>query len=318
MNDEPKKEKVFICGGAGYIGGYLTDLLVENGYDVTVYDNLVYETRFLKNVPFIYGDVRDQNKLAQHISQYDVVIWLAAIVGDSACAINKNLTSEINFHSVQWLTKNYSGKIIFMSTCSVYGVNNEISDESSLTNPLSHYAATKLEAEQEVVTNARHYLAFRLGTVFGVGDRYSRVRFDLVVNSLVKRAVMGQLLTVFGGGQWRPLLHVKDVAEAVLFGLKNNITGLYNLATINYKICDIAQEIERIIPHTRVEYVNTKFEDVRNYKVSAEKFIACGWQPKYDLTHGINEIQQILSEARLKDPHDAVYSNFDYLKNKIL
>lgn len=318
MIDQTRKEKILICGGAGYIGGYLTDLLVENDYDVAVYDNLIYETRYLKNVPFIYGDVRDQKKLTQFISRYDVVIWLAAIVGDGACSINQNLTSEINIHSVQWLIKNYSGKIVFMSTCSVYGVNNEISDETSPTNPMSHYAVTKLEAEQEIVAHARNYLAFRLGTVFGVGDRYSRVRFDLVVNSLTKRAVMGQPLTVFGGGQWRPLLHVKDVAEAVLLGLKNNITGLYNLSMANYKICDIAQEIERLIPRTRVEYVNTKFEDVRNYKVSAEKFIAQGWHPKYDLVHGINEVQQILAEARLKDPHDAIYSNFDYLKNKIL
>src|SRR3989344_5559669 len=140
------KKKILICGGAGYVGGYLTDLLMANGYDVTVYDNLLYEDRFLKNVPFVYGDARDYKKLDSLIRSHDVVVWLAAIVGDEACAINTKTTSEINVDSVKWLVDNHKGKIIFMSTCSVYGMNNHLLDEDSQTNPLSHYAVTKLAA----------------------------------------------------------------------------------------------------------------------------------------------------------------------------
>lgn len=313
-----QKNKILICGGSGYIGGYLTDLLIAKGYDVMVYDNLTFETRFLKDVPFIYGDIRDKEKLSRLLPDYDVVIWLAALVGDGACSINHVLTTEINVNSVKWLVENYSGKIIFMSTCSVYGLSNQLSDENSPTNPLSHYAATKLEAEREIVGEVEDYLAFRLGTLFGLGDYYSRPRFDLVTNILVKMAALREPLRVFGGGQWRPLLHVKDVAEAVLLGLEKDIKGLYNLSMGNYEIRDIAEEIGKIFPHVKVEYVSKKFEDLRNYRVSAEKFMAYEWKPKYDLAYGVKEIYKLLEDGRIKEPNNAVYSNADYLKNRII
>lgn len=310
--------KILVCGGAGYIGGCLTDLFTQSGYSVTVYDNLTYETRYLKNTPFINGDIRDKEKLGGIINDYDIVIWLAALVGDGVCAANPALTEEINFSSVQWLVKNYSGKIIFMSTCSIYGINNALSNESSPANPLSLYAVTKLRAEKEIVKHAKSFLIFRLGTLFGIGDNHSRMRLDLVVNSLAKKAVLKEPLSVFGGGQWRPLLHVKDVVEAILFGIEKNITGLFNLSNKNYQIREIAQEIEKIIPQTKIEYQNMKFEDLRDYKVTSEKFRAYGWQPKYDLEYGIREIYQVIKEGRIKDPNDALYSNAAYFKNKVV
>ena len=110
------KPKILVVGGAGYVGGALTDLLMARGYEIEVYDNLTYESRYLKAVNFIYGDVRDYEKLSSIINNYDIVIWLAALVGDGACAINRSLTTEINLNSVKWLVENYRGKIIFMST----------------------------------------------------------------------------------------------------------------------------------------------------------------------------------------------------------
>lgn len=239
-------------------------------------------------------------------------------MGDGACAINPSLTTEINLSAIEWLTKNYKGKIVYTSTCSVYGINNSLIDESAAVNPLSQYASTKYAAEQEIIKNSQDYLIFRLGTLFGIGDAHSRIRLDLVVNTLVEKAVSGEHLSVFGGGQWRPLLHVKDVAEAILFGIENNITGLYNLSNKNYKICDIAEEIQNLIPSTRVEYGNLKFEDLRNYRVSAAKYKAYGWEPKYDLTYGINEIHKMLTAGRIKEPKNILYSNAAYLKNKVL
>src|SRR4051812_29233027 len=99
-------KNILLVGGAGYIGGYLTDLLVDNGYLVTVYDNLMYETRFLKRIDFVKGDIRDYKKLGELLPQYDVVIWLAAIVGDGACTVDPKLTQEINSDTVKWLVKN--------------------------------------------------------------------------------------------------------------------------------------------------------------------------------------------------------------------
>ena len=153
-------KRVLIVGGCGYVGGHLTDCLRQE-YDVTVYDNLLYENHYLKKISFIFGDVRDRDKLSRLLPKFDIVIWLAAVVGDGACARDPYLAQAINEDSVKWLVDNYSGKIVFMSTCSVYGINNELIDESAEVNPLSVYARTKLAAEQYIVKNAKDYLIFR-------------------------------------------------------------------------------------------------------------------------------------------------------------
>jgi len=250
--------KILITGGAGYIGGYLTDSLISAGYDVTVYDSLVYENHFLKQVPFIFGDIRDRDKLSSILPEFDVVVWLAAIVGDGACAIDPFLTQSVNEDAVKWLVDNYDGKIIFTSTCSVYGINNDLIDETAEPAPISVYARTKLGAEQYVLNNSSDPLVFRLGTLYGLGDEHSRVRLDLVVNILSKRAAVGEPLIVYGGEQWRPLLHVRDVSTAILHSLKNNISGLYNLSSGNYKIREIAEVIKNIVPSCTIQYEDQK------------------------------------------------------------
>ena len=313
-----KPNKILICGGAGYVGGYLTDLLTQSGYAVTVYDNLTYETQFGKEVHFIFGDIRDQGKLAKLVPDFDCVVWLAALVGDGACEINPTVTTAINVSAVGWLVENYQGKIVFMSTCSVYGSNENLVDELGELNPLSHYARTKLAAERVIAERSKNHLIFRLGTLYGLSDAHSRVRLDLVVNVLSRKAALGEHLLVFGGGQWRPLLHVKDVAQAVLFGLEKDITGLFNLSNENCRICDIAREIKRIVPEVKVEYINEKFEDLRNYRVLSDKFKAHGWKPTYNLADGIREILQVIGEKRLREPNDTRHSNVAYLKDKII
>jgi nucleoside-diphosphate-sugar epimerase len=314
-----KRYKILIVGGAGYIGGYMTDLLVQNKYDVTVYDGLLFEGRYMKDVPFIYGDVRDKKALSKIISDFDIVIWLAAIVGDEACSLDPKLTREINLSSVRWLVKNFKGKIIYTSTCSVYGASpiDSILNESSKTNPLSLYASTKLDAEKIINKKAKNALIFRLGTLFGVSDIHSRIRLDLVVNILTKKAALNEPLSVFGGGQWRPLLHVKDVAEAILFGIEKDVKGLYNLSYENYRVKDIAHEIKKVLPNVDVNFHNVKFEDLRNYRVDSSKFKGLGWKPKYNLNHGIIEMHRLLKEKRMRDPSDVNYSNAAHLKKEL-
>jgi len=307
--------KILIVGGAGYIGGFLTDTLkTEN---ITVYDNLMYESRFFKDVNFVYGDIRDKEKLLNIMQEYDVVIWLAAVVGDGACAIDPFLTQTINEDCVKWFVDNYNGKFIYMSTCSVYGINNDLLDEEAPTNPISIYAKTKLAAEQYIINKYKNHLIFRLGTLFGVGDTYSRIRLDLVVNILTKKACMKQPLYVYGGDQWRPLLHVKDVATAIKFGIDNNIKGLFNLSCGNYTILNIAEEIRLHFPEIVIKYQDLPFEDLRNYKVKADKYINLGWAPKYTLKKGILEIKDIILQNRLKNVDDVIYSNEVYLNTKL-
>tara|TARA_R100001440_G_scaffold25941_1_gene42179 strand:- start:10689 stop:11633 length:945 start_codon:yes stop_codon:yes gene_type:complete len=309
MNDN-----ILIVGGCGYIGGFLTDYLKSFNYNITVYDNLLFESRFLKDCNFIFGDIRDTDKLSSIVNDYDTVIWLAGLVGDGACAVNPELTKTLNVDTVKWLVDNFNGKIIFPSTCSVYGINNDLISEEATPNPLSLYAATKLEAEQYVLSKRQDALVFRLGTLFGLGDRHSRMRLDLVANILSMKAANGLPLTVFGGEQWRPLLHVRDVSTAILHGLKNNISGLYNLSYGNYTISQLADEIKLVVPDCEVEYTDMKFEDLRNYKVKNEKYINTGWTPHYTIKDGIDQISSLIKENRVKDLNDLVYSNAAYMR----
>lgn len=309
-------KKILLVGGAGYVGGYMVDLLQQE-YDVTVYDTLVYESRYLKDVNFIRGDIRDRALLTQILPNFDIVIWLAAIVGDGACAVDPFLTQAINEDAPKWLVDHFDGQIIYPSTCSVYGKNDAVLDETSPVNPLSVYASTKLAAEQYILQHRPDSLVFRLGTLFGKGDEHSRIRLDLVVNVLTQYACRGETLKVFGGKQWRPLLHVKDVAEAVSFGLCNQCVGVYNLALANYTISDLAKEVCAVVQEEtaqtcQIQFTDISFEDQRNYQVDASRWESTGWIPQYSLRDGIREMVQIFKDRRLKNENDPVYSNQGY------
>ena len=308
--------KILVVGGCGYIGGYLVDLLKKN-HKVTVYDNLLYESKFLKEVNFVYRDVRDTKLLKKIINKFDIIVWLAALVGDGACSINTKKTFEINTKSIKWLCENYKkGKIIFTSTCSIYGKNNSMINEDTKPNPLSAYAKSKLNAEKYIVSRKKNFLIIRLGTLFGIGDRFSRLRLDLVANILTTKSMKGETLQVFGGSQWRPLLHVKDVSYAIDFFIKKKINGTFNLAYKNFKIIEIAESIQKFNPNTKIRKVKQKFQDQRNYKIDNAKVKKTGWKNKYKLIDGIKEIYNIISDKRIKDINEDVYYNHKYLENK--
>jgi len=310
-------KRILIVGGAGYIGGYMTDYFLKNNYNVTVFDSLLYETRFLKHVNFINGDIRNREELLKIANDYDVVIWLAALVGDGACAINPELTTEINYNCFKWFVDRYKKKIVFTSTCSVYGLNNDLLDEDASPNPLSVYAETKLQAEQYLINNHDDNVIFRLGTLYGIGDLFSRIRLDLVLNVLSKKAAHSEMLSVFGGEQWRPLLHVKDVSHVTKHCLENNINGLYNLSSKNYTIKQLAEEIQKIKPATKVQYSDIQFEDLRNYKVKNNRLLNTGFVDFINIKDGISEIIKLFAERRIIDPNDPVYSNVAFLQTNL-
>lgn len=319
---------VLVVGGAGYVGGAIVDsLLYENEiftgdftngkyvdppFKVTVYDNLLYEDSFRKDVNFIYGDIRDKDKLKPILAKSDVVIWLAALVGDGACQINPALTKEINSDTVKWLADHYDGRIIFMSTCSVYGAQNIELTETSLTNPLSAYAASKLEAEEHLKN--KNALIFRLGTLFGVGDLFSRIRLDLVVNVLTVKAHTLGKIDVFGGEQFRPLLHVQDVAKAVVENVNKDITGIFNLHKQNVRIIDLAYQVRNHFPELIINHTDMPFQDTRNYKVSSDKAkTLLQFDPICSIDLGIEQLKHLVQTKRIKDLNNARYSNQAYL-----
>ena len=303
---------ILVVGGAGYVGGGIVDKLQQK-HQVTVYDSLIYENEFRKNVNFIYGDIRDYSKLNNTLKQYDAVVWLAALVGDGACSINPTLTYEINSESVKNLVANFKGKIIFFSTCSVYGAQEGVLNEESEVNPLSEYAKSKLVAE-DILTNS-DAIVFRLGTLFGIGDEFSRIRLDLVVNVLVTKALIDNKMSVFGGEQWRPLLHVKDVANAVDHTIESSLKGVFNLHYKNFKISEIADLIKEKISNVEIVTTPLPFQDARNYQVSSEKLkLASNFEAEVSLEKGIDEVFNLISSGRVKDLNNPRYSNQNFLK----
>ena len=304
--------KVLVVGGAGYVGGAVTDLLQQSNHDTRVYDALLYEESYRKPTDFVYGDVRIIEQLQPQLDWADIVIWLAALVGDPACALNPDLSMQINQESVRLLARYFKGRIVFLSTCSVYGARDGVLDESSPTNPLSVYAVTKLAAES-YLTNS-NAIIFRLGTLFGIGDLFSRIRFDLVVNTMVVRAHRDGKILVYGGDQFRPLLHVRDAAQAIVDNLTTEHLGVFNLHKENVSITELAEKMRQHFPHLMIEQVERKFEDTRNYRVNSDKAKSLlNFMPKLSVDDGIEEIKSLLESGRLKDVDNPLYTNQKFL-----
>lgn len=309
-------KNILVVGGAGYVGGAITDFLEDSHFNVRVYDSILYEESYRKPVDFVYGDVRDPGKLLPQLKWADAVVWLAAIVGDGACQLDPELTVEVNQDAVKWLSEVYDGRIVFLSTCSVYGAQDKELTEESPTNPLSIYAATKLKAESFLTK--KNAIAFRLGTLFGVGDLFARIRMDLVVNILTVRAFVDGKIKVFGGDQFRPLLHVKDVARAIGLALNSDTKGIFNLHRQNVRIVDLAYQVRNHFPDCHIEVTDMPFQDTRNYRVSSKKAQEIlGFTPQYTIDDGIEEVKALVTTSRIKDLDHVRYSNQLFLKEHL-
>lgn len=332
------KKRVLVVGGAGYIGGYLTDLL-EKTHNVLVYDSLLYENLYLKNVNFVHGDVRDIDKLKTYLKWADHVVWLAAIVGDKACAINEKNTRDINTESVKTAYYMFRelhqidvfNRFVFFSTCSVYGVQppDILLTEYDDTNPISVYAQSKLEAEK--IFTHPYDTIIRLGTVYGVGDAFSRVRMDLVVNRLSALAAINQPFTVYGGSQYRPLIHVRNVGYLV-WKIINRSQMLKDIKLIlaegNYTIADLAGIILRCIPFASYDVKDIDIQDARNYAVNLRGMERNDLKLRSDITpngkkigsytleDGIFSIYELIRSRRIRDINDVRFSNYDYLNGR--
>jgi nucleoside-diphosphate-sugar epimerase len=301
--------KVLVVGGAGYIGGAVTELLAATRIPFTVYDSLMYEPHYLKNLDFVRGDIRDTEKLKALLAGYTHVIWLAAIVGDGACEVNPAFTVEVNEQAVRWLAENYGGRIMFTSTCSVYGQFDAEVDENSPVQPLSLYAKTKLAAEGFL--QEENSIIFRLGTAFGVSDTYSRPRMDLVVNYMTSNALTKGELSVFGGMQWRPLVHVKDIAQAIVHNMERPVRGVYNVAARNLQIKDLAAIVSEMTG-CKVNYAEQIFQDRRNYQVSTKKALQdeiFKQNTMRTVQDGVLEIAELVRLGRIKQTENDVYFN---------
>lgn len=315
----PKEnKKILVVGGAGYIGGSVTDALIEKQIPFSVYDALFYEDHYLKPVDFIYGDVRDTEKLKKILPDYTHVVWLAAIVGDGACALHPEAAVEINELAVKWLAENFDGRIVFISTCSVYGHNDREVTEEDEPRPLSLYAVTKANAEKYLAD--KNALILRLGTAFGLSDFWSRPRLDLLVNTLASNAATKGKIMVFGGSQWRPNIHVKDIAESIVQGLDSDMRGIYNLATQNYTVDEIAKMVAEI-SGCELGYANLLKEDARDYHVSFAKAAKQGilkQNTERNIAYGAREVLEFMKSGRVKNAGESRYSNVKHLSGNFI
>lgn len=294
--------KILVTGGAGYVGGHLVDQLIHNGHEVLVVDSLLYEDQFLKPVKFVFGDIRDSKLMTELSRDIDCVVWLAALVGDPACSIDPRISEEINTTSLANFAATYTGKLVFISTCSVYGAQDSLLDESATTNPLSVYASTKLASER-VLANRAQTLILRLGTLFGVGDNWARLRLDLAVNVLTQKAYIENELEMFGGEQWRPFLHVKDVGNVIALNMAKFKSGTFNLASENVTIAQLVQKIVQYLPGVSIKSNPLSFQDARNYRVLTKKAEKELLLPKFiTIDEGIQEMISILKDGRIPRP----------------
>jgi nucleoside-diphosphate-sugar epimerase len=223
-----KRKKIFITGGAGYIGTSLIPLLLERDYEVTVYDSLIFNNgdKLIpyygnKNFNFIYGDIRDKDKLKESILDHDVIIHLAALVGFPICREKGETESyDVNTVGTQNVIDclNDSQYLLYGSTGSNYGEVDGICTEETELNPLSIYGKTKTLSEK-LVMNRNNSTAFRFATAFGLSPR---LRLDLLVNDLAYKAIKEGYAVIYESHFLRTFIHVKDIARVFIFAIDNH------------------------------------------------------------------------------------------------
>lgn len=295
-------KKILITGGAGYIGSMLSTELVKLGHMVTIIDDLRYSENsinhlhFFENFKFIKGDARDKKLIKNYVKKNEIIIPLAGLVGAPLCEKNKKEAIDVNLKCVKYIlsvVKKYQ-KIIYMNTNSGYGIGkkNKFCDENSPLNPISLYGRTKVDAEKEVI-KFKNSVCFRLATVFG----YSyRMRSDLIVNFMTKKAIKDGNLSIFEPKFRRNFIHVRDVVNGILFAIQNfNLLkgNVYNLGLSDANITklQLAQRIKKYIKSFKIKIIkNRKDPDQRDYFVSNKKIEKKGFKAKIKLDQGIKEM----------------------------
>jgi nucleoside-diphosphate-sugar epimerase len=321
--------KVFITGGAGYVGSVLTALLLAEGHQVRVLDSLAHGGDSLLGAwchpgfEFVRGDVRDRATVRSAVSGRDAVVHLAAIVGDPACARNPDLARAVNLDaSLQLIEESQQAgveRFVFASTCSNYGKMkdaDEYVDEESELSPVSLYAETKVAVEMALLKNRLNNgwspTPLRFATVYGVSPR---MRFDLTVNEFTMEMLTRKHLKVFGEQFWRPYVHVRDAARGIAIVLQSptgKVRGrVFNVGATNqnFQKQQLVELIQPYAPDAVVEFVR-KTEDPRDYRVSFSRIAGeLGFETSRSVPQGIEEIARLVSEGVIGEFDHSRYRN---------
>jgi len=300
---------VLVTGAGGYIGCVLVDELLNAGYQVTAVDRFFFgeqvfqQHRSNPNFQEIKADIRDLRP--EDFKGVNTVCDLAALSNDPSADLDSQLTEAVNFagrlHVAKCARDAGVDRYILSSSCSVYGAGDgKVLDETAAARPLTSYSKANLTAEEytrELMSDSFSWTAVRNATVFGLSRR---MRFDLVINLMTLNAVQkGKIFILGGGRQWRPLIHVRDVAQAfihIMQAPRDKIHGqLFNVGSANYQVLSLAYIVRETLPFRIEVEIAPDDADKRDYKISFEKLRAhLGFVPGLSVPEGVREIYEAL------------------------
>lgn len=314
---------VVVTGGAGYCGSLLVPQLLVDGYKVTVYDTMFFGDDFLPkdnpNLRLVKGDIRDARLLAETAKGYDAFVSLACISNDASFELDENLSTSVNldaFEPMVLAAKNAGVKrFVYASSSSVYGVSDQpdVTEDHPLV-PLTLYNKYKGMCEpllRKHTSDDFVGVTFRPATVCGYAPRQ---RFDLSVNILTNHAVNANKITVFGGSQQRPNLHVQDYCDAVKLFLtapsEKIQNEIFNVGTQNLTIMQIAELVRDVVSQEfpekgKVEIVTTPSDDLRSYHINSDKIKrALGFVPSHTIEDAVRDLCKAFRENRVPGSMD--------------
>ena len=321
-------KRIYITGGAGYVGAVLVPKLLAEGYAVTVLDLMIYGDDVIKAHPrlnLIKGDIRDQNLLRKTTLDHDAVIHLACISNDPSFELNPNLGKSINLDAFEPLVQisQEAGikRFVYASSSSVYGVKAEKNVHEGMTlGPLTDYSKFKAECEKILAkfqTDDFTTVTIRPATVCGYSPRQ---RLDVVVNILTNLAYHKREISVFGGTQLRPNIHITDMVDAYLAILrapKEKIADqIFNVGTENQSVLELAQTVKSVIGED-VKLVSSPTNDNRSYHISSQKIAEIlGFTPTHSIAEASLDLKNALSQGLLPNSlTDERYFNIKRMQN---